>query len=86
MKDLQMLVWLSQVGISVAAPLAVFVFCAVWLRERFGLGMWIIWLGLGLGVICAVSGFCQCLQLMERLSKRNDKQDPKPPVGFNQHD
>ena len=84
MKDLNMLVWLTQVGISVAAPLAAFVFCAVWLRQQFGLGAWIIWVGLALGAVCAVTGFRQCLILMEQMAGRQNKQDP-PPVGFNEH-
>lgn len=86
MKDLQMLIWLTQVGISVAAPLAVFAFGAAWLRERLGLGMWIVWLGLALGLICAVSGFRQCLQLMEQMSKDKTKRNQEPPIGFNEHD
>lgn len=84
MKDLNMLVWLTQAGISVAAPLAAFVFMAVWLREQFGLGVWIIWLGLGLGIVCAVSGFRQCLQLMDHMASRNNKNE-EPPVSFNEH-
>ena len=35
MKDLRMLVWLTQVGISVAAPLVVFLLIALWLRALF---------------------------------------------------
>lgn len=85
MKDLQMLVWLTQVGISVAAPLATFVFCALWLREQFGLGMWVLWLALALGTICAISGFRQCLQLMDQMARRNNKQNQEPPIGFNEH-
>lgn len=84
MKDFSMLVWLTQAGISVAAPLAAFVFCGVWLRQQFGLGMWVIWAGLVLGVICAVTGFRQCLHLMEQMASRQNKKDP-PPVGFNEH-
>ena len=85
MKGLNMLVWLTQVGISVAAPLAAFVFCGLWLRDQFGLGNWIILVGLGLGIICAVTGFRQCLQLMEQMSKRTNKNDQEPPLSFNEH-
>lgn len=85
MKDLSMLVWLTQVGISVAAPLASFVFCAVWLREQFGLGIWIIWAGLALGIVCAVSGFRQCLLLMDQMVSRKNKKDGDPPISFNEH-
>ena len=37
MKDLSLLVWLTQLGLSVAVPLAGFILLAVWLRSRFGL-------------------------------------------------
>ena len=84
MKDLSMLVWLTQLGISVAAPLATFVLLALWLRQQFGLGMWIIWTALVLGGICAVSGFRQTLHLMEQMDSRNSKKQ-EPPIGFNDH-
>lgn len=84
MKDLSMLVWLSQAGISVAAPPVVFIMCALWLREQFGLGDWCIWAALILGIFCAVSGFRQCLSLMEKMSKKNSK-DTEPVPGFNEH-
>ena len=84
MKDLHMLVWLSQVGISVAAPPVVFILLALWLRERFGLGPWCIWAALILGIICAVSGLRQSLFLMEKMSKGNKKETPPVP-GFNEH-
>ena len=84
MEAWNMLVWLTQCGISVAAPLAAFVFCALWLQEQFGLGVWVIWLGLALGIICAVSGFRLCLQLMEHMAGRTGKNE-EPPIGFNEH-
>ena len=84
MKDLRMLVWLTQVGISVAAPLVVFVLLAVWLRARFSLGAWCILAALVLGLICAVSGLRQTLMLMEKMHKQNHKDPPAVP-GFNEH-
>lgn len=84
MKDLHMLVWLTQVGISVAAPPVVFLLAAVWLRNRFGLGIWCILTALVLGLICAVSGLRQTLMLMEKMHERNHKDPPATP-GFNEH-
>ena len=37
MKDLNLLVFLTQLGFTVAFPLAGFVLLAIWLRDRFGL-------------------------------------------------
>lgn len=84
MKDLHMLIWLTQTGISVAAPPVVFLLIAVWLRDRFVLGSWCIWLALVLGIICAVSGLRQSLQLMEKMSKQNSPETPHVP-SFNEH-
>ena len=85
MKNLSLLVWLTQLGLSVAVPLAGFVLLAVWLRNTWGWGNWVIWAGLALGFYCAVDGFRSSLKAMERLSK--DKKDKQPPpVSFNDHD
>ena len=56
MKNLSLLVWLTQLGLSVALPLGGFVLLAVWLRQRFNWGVWVIVAGVLLGVICAVDG------------------------------
>ena len=85
MKNLSLLIWLSQLGISVAVPLAGFVLLAVWLQSRFDLGVWVIWIGVALGVICAIDGLRTSLKAMDRLA--NHKSDPEPPpVAFNDHD
>lgn len=85
MKDLNLLVWLTQLGFSVAFPLAGFTLLAVWLRDRWGWGEWVVWAGIALGVICAVDGLRTSLKAMERLSR--DKKDKQPPpTAFNDHD
>lgn len=84
MKDLSLLVWLTQLGLSTAVPLAGFVLLALWLRGRFGWGDWIIWAGLILGICSAVSGFRQSLRAMELMSKDKKEQAP-PPISFNEH-
>ena len=83
MKDLTLLVWLTQLGMSVAVPLALFVMLGVWLHTDLGLGSWTIWAGLVIGTCCAVTGFRDSLKAMDRMS-RNSKKDP-PPVSFNEH-
>lgn len=83
MKDLTLLVWLTQLGMSVAVPLALFVMLGVWLHNDLGWGSWTIWAGLIIGFSCAVTGFRDSLKAMDRIN-RNNKKDP-PPVSFNQH-
>ena len=85
MKDLSMLVWLSQLGLSVAAPLAGFILLAVWLNERFSLGVWVIWVGVVLGLIVAIQGLRSSLKTLEQLSRIKSEKEP-PPVSFNDHD
>lgn len=84
MKNLSMIVWLTQLGLSVALPPAGFILLAVWLRNRFAWGNWVIWVGIVLGVVCAVDGLRTSLKAMERMSR--DKQDTDPSVSFNDHD
>lgn len=84
MKNLNMIVWLTQLGLSVALPLAGFIFLAVWLRNHFGWGDWVIWVGIVLGVVCAFDGLRTSLKAMERMSR--DKSEKDSPVSFNDHD
>ena len=85
MKDLSLLVWLTQLGLSVALPLAGFVLLAVWLHGSCGWGMWVIWVGIVLGIICAIDGLRTSLKAMERLSRKPNDDTP-PAVSFNEHD
>jgi len=85
MKDLTLTVWLTQLGLSVAVPMAGFVLLAVWLRNSLGWGQWVIYVGIGLGLICAIDGLRTSLKAIDRLSRRK-KDDPPPPVSFNDHD
>lgn len=84
MKELTMVVWITQLGLSVVVPLAGFPMAAVWACDRFGIGSWLIWLGVVVGICSAVEGFRSSLRAMLRLSK--GKQDNHPTVSFNDHD
>ena len=85
MKNVNLLIWLTQLGISVAAPLGGFIWLGVWLRQRFDLGVWVVLAGIVLGVVCAVDGMRVSLKAMERMAK--DKKDTEPPpVSFNDHE
>ena len=85
MKDLSLLVWLTQLGLSVALPPAAFIFLAVWLNRSFGWGQWVIWVGIAVGFICAIQGFRDSMKAMELMSGQKKKQEP-PPISFNHHD
>jgi hypothetical protein len=84
MKDISLLIWLTQLGLSVALPLAGFVLLAVWLHERYGWGLWVIGVGILLGMICAIDGLRTSLKTMDRLSRKSKETSPSP-VSFNDH-
>jgi len=84
MKDLSLIVWLTQLGLSVALPIAGFVLLAVWLQRQFSLGVWVIIVGVVLGLICSVQGLLNSLKTMERMAK--SKKEDEPPVSYNDHD
>ncbi|MBQ6867221.1 MAG: AtpZ/AtpI family protein [Clostridia bacterium] len=85
MKDIALLVWFMQLGISVAAPLAGFVLIAIWLQNRFGLGRWVVIAAVILGIISAVDGLKSSLKTLEKLS-RKDKEEEKTALSFNDHE
>ena len=85
MKNITMIIWLMQLGFSIAVPPAGFIMLAVWLRDHFGLGQWVLWLGILFGVTGAIDGLRSSLKAMERLSRDDPDKEP-PPVSFNDHD
>lgn len=84
MKFLSLLIWVSQFGFSVLFPTCFFLITAVWLRNRFHLGLWIVVilgiLGLATSFTTARSCLKSILREMDRISDRRD-----PPPAFNDH-
>lgn len=68
MKNLSLIVWFTQLGISVAAPLGGFIWLSVWLHQEFELGAWVIVIGVLLGLFGAIDGLRTSLKAMERLA------------------
>jgi len=85
MKEFNLLVWMTQLGISTAVPLALCTLGAVWLRNQFDLGPWILVLGIGLGFYLAIDGFRTSLKAMDRMGKPGKQDQETPPVSFNDH-
>ena len=84
MKDVHLLIWLTQLGISVAVPLGGFIWLGIWLRQRFDLGVWVVLAGIFVGIVCAIDGLRSSLKALERMGQHNEE-DP-PPVSFNNHE
>ena len=85
MKDLTLLVWLTQLGISVAVPIGVFVGGALWLQNKFAFGSWIVIGGVVLGVMIAMYEFYRMMKLLDRVGNKS-KNDGPTGVFFNDHD
>lgn len=79
---LSAIVWLTQFGISVVGPVVLCVWGAVWLRNRFDLGAWIVIVGVLLGLGGAATSLWSSLKAMDRQAKSDDKDSG---VGFNDH-
>lgn len=84
MKELGLLIWLPQFGISIVFPMIGFIMLAVWLQEKFSLGQWIIWVGILFGLITAAVGVRDTIKAIALTDKR--KKDDNSPVSFNAHD
>lgn len=84
MKEFNLLVWMTQLGLSVAMPLIGFAFLGVWLNRSCGFGQWTVWCGIVLGILSAVNGFRSSLQAMKFMARDKKKEDP-PPISFNDH-
>ena len=83
MKDLNLLVWLSQLGLTVVVPPVGFILLGVWLRNRFAWGNWVIWVAVVLGTYCAITGLVSTLKALSRMTGEK-KQEKK--IVFNDHD
>lgn len=84
MKDFKLLVFLTQLGLSVAFPLGGFTLLGVWLCRARGWGGWVIAAGVVLGLVAAIDGLRNTLKAMKIMS-RKEKQD-EPFVSFNDHE
>lgn len=85
MKRLNLLVWLTQLGLSTAVPLVGFVLLGVWLRSSCGLGVWAVITGAVIGILTAITGFINTLKNLQHLTAE-EKQPVQTTVSFNEHD
>lgn len=84
MKILNLLMWVGQFGLSVIFPTLFFLCAGVWIRSRFGLGLWVIVVCGILGLLTTVSTVKSC---MRSLRKAADEASGtrELPVSFNRH-
>ena len=84
MKLLNLLLWVTQFGVSVIFPTCFFLILAVWLQNRFQLGVWIV-ISLGiLGVLTSISTTKACMRSLQKAAEEvSDRKEP--PIAFNDH-
>ncbi len=76
------IVWLTQLGLSIAVPPVLCILAAVWLRNRFALGGWVVAAGVVLGLGAAFMSLWQNLRAMDRQAKEDDRDTG---TNFNDH-
>lgn len=84
MKILSLLMWVGQFGFSVIFPTLFFLLAAVWLRMKFGLGLWIVAVLGILGVMTSISTTRACWRSMQKAAEEASPRK-EPPIGFNNH-
>lgn len=80
---LNLLVWLTQLGLSVAGPPVLFILLGSWLHKSCGWGEWVTLVCIILGVLGSLGGLISSMKSLHRLAQQNEE---KPPPGFNDHD
>lgn len=84
MKILNLLMWVGQFGLSIIFPTCFFLILAVWLQNRFDLGIWIVFVLGILGVMTSVSTTKSCLRSLRKAAEEaSDRKEP--PIAFNDH-
>ena len=84
MKVLSLLIWVGQFGFSVLFPTCFFLVAAVWLQQRFGLGLWIVAVLGILGLLTSFRTARSCLRSILKEIERGDQRTDPPPA-FNEH-
>ena len=84
MKLLNLLMWVTQFGLSSLFPLCFFLLLAIWLQNKFQLGMWIIAVFGILGVLVTISTVRANLKALRKAAEEAAG-DQAPPIAFNDH-
>jgi len=82
-KVMRYLVWLTQLGLTVAVPLAGFLLLGSWLHKSRGWGAWTVAAGIALGLLGAAGGLINSFRTLHQMLKQDED---KSPVGYNQHE
>ena len=69
------LAMVTQFGISTITPMLLCIFAALWLKNRFALGDWVVLIGILMGVGSGFMSMMKMIRQMSELSKKEDDDD-----------
>lgn len=84
MKYLSLILWVTQFGLSILMPPCLFLLLAVWLQNKFGLGLWIVAAMGILGVLISI-GTARANWRAMRKEAEDASGNKAPPISFNDH-
>ena len=84
MKILNLLMWVGQFGFSIIFPTLFFLFLAVWLQQKFALGMWILIVFGILGILTSISTTKSCLRSLRKAAEEASGES-QTVISFNTH-
>lgn len=85
MKTLSLLLWVTQFGLSIMIPPCLLLLLAVWLQQKFGLGMWIVVVMGIFGILISI-GTARANWRAMRNEAEEAAGSKAPPIGFNNHE
>ena len=84
MRGYKLLVWLTQLGLSVALPMGGCVVLGVYLYTEKGWGLWALIAGIVLGLALGIDGLRTSLHSMNRMLGKPEKEPTS--VNYNDHE
>ncbi len=84
MKILNLLMWVGQFGFSIIFPTLFFLMAAVWIQQKWNLGMWIVLVFGIVGVLTSISTTKACLRSLFKAAQEASGPSDAP-VSFNDH-
>lgn len=71
------LAMVTQFGISTITPMLLCIFAALWLKNRFALGDWVVLIGVFMGIGSGFLSMMKMIRQMSELSKKEDEDDSR---------
>lgn len=67
--------YLTQLGLSVAAPPILCVFFGLWLQKKYALGSWVVVVSLLVGLISGACSFASFIRTVRRKTEKEEERD-----------